>query len=189
MNGFWNFRPPSMPIASDLSRSRLGEKQTTWRLRDWGISRQRYWGCPIPMIHCQACGARAGAGRAAAGDICRPISCPTAAAIRCSRTQPFSPLPARQCGADARRGDRYHGHLRGLLLVLPGVSPVPTMTRAVLDSRVQYWAARGSIHRRHRARHTAPPVLALFGPASCANWARFAFKETVREPVSRRAWC
>jgi leucyl-tRNA synthetase len=44
-------------IAADLSAKGLGEKQTTWRLRDWGISRQRYWGCPIPIIHCKSCGA------------------------------------------------------------------------------------------------------------------------------------
>jgi leucyl-tRNA synthetase len=44
-------------IAKDLANAGLGEKQTTWRLRDWGISRQRYWGCPIPIIHCANCGA------------------------------------------------------------------------------------------------------------------------------------
>ncbi|MDD0968970.1 MULTISPECIES: leucine--tRNA ligase [Pseudomonas] len=39
-----------------LIKKNLGASRTQFRLRDWGISRQRYWGCPIPIIHCDACG-------------------------------------------------------------------------------------------------------------------------------------
>ncbi len=44
-------------IAKDLEDKNLGKKTTQYRLRDWGVSRQRYWGCPIPIINCDSCGA------------------------------------------------------------------------------------------------------------------------------------
>ncbi len=43
-------------IAELVEERNIGERQVKFRLRDWGVSRQRYWGCPIPMVHCPDCG-------------------------------------------------------------------------------------------------------------------------------------
>ena len=52
-----DFRSGFDAIADALVAKTLGERQVNYRLRDWGVSRQRYWGCPIPIINCDACGA------------------------------------------------------------------------------------------------------------------------------------
>ena len=52
-----SFKAAVTKVAELLAAKGLGEKKTTWRLRDWGVSRQRYWGTPIPIIHCDEHGA------------------------------------------------------------------------------------------------------------------------------------
>ena len=51
-----DFDAASQAISGALSAKNLGKKRTQFRIRDWGVSRQRYWGCPIPIIHCAKCG-------------------------------------------------------------------------------------------------------------------------------------
>jgi leucyl-tRNA synthetase len=125
-------------IAADLQRLNLGEKQTTWRLRDWGISRQRYWGCPIPMIHCGAC------GTVPVPDEQLPVVLPVDLVPDGSgnpllKHEAFLNVPCPRCGAGARREtDTMDTFVDSSWYFLRFACADDD--RAMVDARVQYWA-------------------------------------------------
>ena len=124
-------------IAADLSRSGLGEKQTTWRLRDWGISRQRYWGCPIPVIHCGAC------GTVPVPDAQLPVVLPVDLVPDGSgnpllKDEAFLKVSCPRCGGEARREtDTMDTFVDSSWYFLRFACPGNDM--AMVDSRVRYW--------------------------------------------------
>jgi leucyl-tRNA synthetase len=125
-------------IAADLRRSNLGEKQITWRLRDWGISRQRYWGCPIPVIHCTAC------GTVPVPDAQLPVVLPVDLVPDGSgnpllKDESFLKVSCPRCGAQARREtDTMDTFVDSSWYFLRFACP--DNDKAMLDSRVGYWA-------------------------------------------------
>ncbi|MEO8316475.1 MAG: leucine--tRNA ligase, partial [Pseudomonadota bacterium] len=89
-------------IAAMLEKKGLGQKRVQFRLRDWGISRQRYWGCPIPIIHCPKCGA------VPVPDKDLPVRLPEdlvpdGSGNPLGKTPSFFQCKCPACGSDARR--------------------------------------------------------------------------------------
>ncbi len=124
-------------VARDLQAKGLGEKRTTWRLRDWGISRQRYWGCPIPIIHCRGCGA------VPVPDEQLPVILPTDLVPDGSgnpllKDERFLNVKCPRCGAPARREtDTMDTFVDSSWYFLRFACA--DNNQAMLDYRVQYW--------------------------------------------------
>ncbi|MEO7205588.1 MAG: leucine--tRNA ligase [Steroidobacteraceae bacterium] len=124
-------------VARDLRAIGLGEKRTTWRLRDWGISRQRYWGCPIPIIHCRDCGA------VPVPDEQLPVILPTDLVPDGSgnpllKDERFLSVKCPKCGVDARREtDTMDTFVDSSWYFLRFACA--DNNQAMLDYRVQYW--------------------------------------------------
>ena len=125
-------------IADALKEMDKGRKTINYRLRDWGVSRQRYWGCPIPIIYCDDCGA------VAVPDEDLPVELPTEVSFDESGSSPIKKMPefyecsCPKCGKDATRetdtfdtffeSSWYYARYTG-----------PDNDQSMLDERADYW--------------------------------------------------
>jgi leucyl-tRNA synthetase len=128
-------------IAADLAVKGLGGKKVQFRLRDWGISRQRYWGCPIPIIHCASC------GDVPVPDQELPVVLPenvtiTGAGSPLARMPEFYETSCPRCGGRAKREtDTMDTFVESSWYFLRYCCP--DNEGAMVDERVAYWCQGG----------------------------------------------
>jgi leucyl-tRNA synthetase len=124
-------------VAADLAAKNLGEKKVTYRLRDWGISRQRYWGTPIPMIHCADCGSVPVPEKDL--PVVLPEDCvPDGSGNPLNKHEQFLHVDCPQCGKPARREtDTMDTFVDSSWYYMRYCSP--GSNDAMVDSRNDYW--------------------------------------------------
>jgi leucyl-tRNA synthetase len=132
-----NYEQAVDAIAADLSALDLGEKKVQFRLRDWGISRQRYWGCPIPIIHCAQC------GDVPVPDDQLPVVLPEdvvpdGAGSPLAKMPEFYETTCPKCGSAARREtDTMDTFVESSWYYARYTSP--DCTTGLVDERAKYW--------------------------------------------------
>jgi leucyl-tRNA synthetase len=124
-------------VAADLAAHGLGEKKITYRLRDWGISRQRYWGTPIPIIHCSDCGDVPVPEKDL--PVILPEDCvPDGSGNPLNKHEKFLHVDCPQCGKPARREtDTMDTFVDSSWYYMRYCSP--NSNDAMVDSRNDYW--------------------------------------------------
>jgi leucyl-tRNA synthetase len=124
-------------VAADMAALGLGEKKITFRLRDWGISRQRYWGTPIPMIHCADCGVVPVPEKDL--PVILPEDCvPDGTGNPLNKYEAFLKCDCPQCGKPARREtDTMDTFVDSSWYYMRYTSP--GSSAAMVDERNDYW--------------------------------------------------
>ncbi|WP_151636563.1 leucine--tRNA ligase [Noviherbaspirillum aerium] len=124
-------------VAADLAAKGIGEKKITYRLRDWGISRQRYWGTPIPIIHCESCGDVPVPEKDL--PVVLPEDCvPDGSGNPLNKHEKFLHVDCPQCGKPARREtDTMDTFVDSSWYYMRYCSP--GSSEAMVDARNDYW--------------------------------------------------